>query len=150
MSLISTYSTPDRAMTDLTLLTDNRSDGVQIVRILNARGIKTAETFCVDEPGSDRRKKLAFWKGRGGVKVSTLHSFKGWEARLLIVFITKCRDDKDRALTYTGLTRLKRHQRGSCLTVICSEKFLKPFGKRWPDYQEATKRFDTASAVFPV
>jgi hypothetical protein len=118
MAFITTQDSPTRAMTDLTVLTDNRAIGVEIVRRLNTLGIKTTETFslCDGQEGhQDRRKKLAFWKGRERIKVATIHSFKGWEARLLVVLITKAKSQKDHALIYTGMTRLKKHQDGSNL-----------------------------------
>jgi hypothetical protein len=40
------------------------------------------------------------------------------------------------ALFYTGITRLKRHPLGSCLTVVCAEEKLKNFGRIWNSFQE--------------
>jgi superfamily I DNA/RNA helicase len=116
--------------------------GVDIVNILNARGIRTAETFILANEagkaaaGEERRKKLAFWQGNPRVKVTTLHSYKGWEGRTLIVGLTRGRTPTDRALIYSGLTRLKRHPAGSFLTVVCCAETLCEFGALWPDFSD--------------
>ncbi|MBS0527721.1 MAG: UvrD-helicase domain-containing protein [Proteobacteria bacterium] len=134
----------ESAMTDLTVLVDRVEVGELIVAALRERNIKTIDTFAPahesDKTRSreDRRKKLAFWKGASSVKVTTLHSFKGWEARLLVVCLTNAGSSMAMAAAYAGLTRLKRHPQGSALTVVCSDQRLRPFGKRWPTYIDAT------------
>lgn len=130
------------AVTDLTVLVDRIDVGVEVVNILNGRGIRTAETFALANEagkaagGEERRKKLAFWKGSPRVKVTTLHSFKGWEGRTLIVGLTRGRTSRDRALIYSGLTRLKRHPAGSFLTVVCCSESICEFGALWPDLSD--------------
>jgi hypothetical protein len=135
-----------RAMSDLTLLTDNIDDGANISKKLEAMGIKTVHTFSQAtntsslKPGEDRRKKLGFWKGDSRVKLTTLHSFKGWEGRLIVLNITHAQTLKDLALVYTGLTRLKKHPLGSCMTVVCSDRSLSRYGKCWPTSPQGQKR----------
>lgn len=130
------------AVTDLTVLVDRIDVGVDIVNILNGRGIRTAETFALANEGGkaagaeERRKKLSFWKGSPRVKVTTLHSYKGWEGRTLIVGLTRGKTPSDRALIYSGLTRLKRHPAGSFLTVVCGSENLCEFGALWPDFSD--------------
>lgn len=65
------------------------------------------------------------------IRVTTLHSFKGWEARLLIVVIDRANDDDQLALIYTALTRLQKHVFGSKITVICSARNLATYGREW-------------------
>jgi hypothetical protein len=135
--LIVTDTNRDRAIADLTLLTDSIDHGLKIVSALKEKGVNTVHTFSHKEAGrEDRRKKLGFWKGDARVKVTTLHSFKGWESRLLVLCISKVRTQRDLALFYTGITRLKRHPLGSCLTVVCAEEKLKDIGKTWSTYRE--------------
>jgi len=132
------------AMTDMTVLVDRIDVGELVVAALRERNIKTIDTFAPagesDKTGSkeDRRKKLAFWKGVPSIKVTTLHSFKGWEARLLILCLTNAGSSMAMAAAYAGLTRLKRHPQGSALTVVCSDRRLRSFGKSWPTYVDAT------------
>ena len=76
-------------------------------------------------------EKTSFWKGSPKIKISTLQSFKGWEARLILINITSFKF-KQKTLFYTGLTRLKKHPQGSFLTIICADKQLESFGKEIP------------------
>lgn len=53
-----------------------------------------------------RAKKVAFWLNSGTMKLSTVHSFKGWEAHTVFLFI----DDKSNdELIYTGITRARQN-----------------------------------------
>ena len=72
-----------------------------------------------------RRKKLAFWKGNPTVKISTFHSFKGWEARLLVINVTEIKYLMDSTLFYIGLTRVKKHPKGSFLSIVTPNAELK-------------------------
>lgn len=59
-----------------------------------------------------RVKKNSFWMKTGTVKLSTVHSFKGWEIDTLFLFIEKEEDNKEFAnaeLIYTGLTRARKN-----------------------------------------
>lgn len=59
-----------------------------------------------------RIKKNNFWMKTGTVKLSTVHSFKGWEIDTLFLFIEKEGDEKEFAnaeLIYTGLTRARKN-----------------------------------------
>ena len=63
-----------------------------------------------------RTKKNHFWMKTGTLKLSTTHSFKGWEVNTLFLFIEKFiekkQEDKDftnEELVYTALTRAKRN-----------------------------------------
>ena len=117
------------ANADITVLTADMAIGGGIVRRLSKRGIRAVDTFGPEH----RRKKMGFYMGDASVKATTLHSFKGWEARLLVVCITDARDPRSLALAYAGLTRLKRSSEGSWLTVICSAPKLDDFGHRFQE-----------------
>lgn len=55
-------------------------------------------------------KKNNFWMKTGTVKLSTVHSFKGWEIETLFLFIEQEEDEFTNAeIIYTGLTRAKRN-----------------------------------------
>ena len=54
-------------------------------------------------------KKLHFWMNSGTIKISTIHSFKGWESEVVFLIVEK-REDYSVSfdeLLYTGLTRCK-------------------------------------------
>jgi hypothetical protein len=59
-----------------------------------------------------RRKKNHFWMKTGTVKLSTVHSFKGWEIDTLFLFIENGEDSNQFTnveLIYTALTRARRN-----------------------------------------
>ena len=108
-------------------------------RIERTLGIRVAHTFS-NAPDSELRQrqsrplKRAFWGGNGQIKATTIHSFKGWEARYLLIYIDDVwKTSAMPALFYTALTRLLRHEGGSSLTVVSSCPALRDFGQRFFD-----------------
>lgn len=84
-----------------------------------------------------REAKLNLRPGCAKIVATTPHSFKGWEASHLVVYVEKIESEKDRAAFYTALSRLKRHNNGAVLTVVssCSSPKLEQFGrKHFPDF----------------
>ena len=120
------------ANADICLLTDDQQAGAEVVRSMRERNIRAVTTFN-DRGVESKRLKMGFWMGDARIKVTTLHSFKGWESRLLVVHVSRAFTDEARALIYTGLTRLKRSVQGSHLTVVCTAPELANFGRRWPE-----------------
>ncbi len=126
------------AIPDITFLSSNQKFGIEVVGNIGKEGVKTVHTYSEDSSQS-RRKKMGFYMGDARIKATTLHSFKGWEGRALVIYIGEKVDKKSLALIYTGLTRLKRHMDGSYLTIVncCSE--LTEFGKSWDEYENKIK-----------
>lgn len=122
------------AIPDITFLAGNQKFGREVVGKIGMKGIKTVHTFGNDSRES-RRMKMGFYMGDARIKATTLHSFKGWESRALVLYIGHARDKRSRALIYTGMTRLKRHVKGSFLTVVCSAAELEEYGETWPDFE---------------
>jgi hypothetical protein len=127
----------DTAYSDLVFIAPHDEIGREFVREFKQNGVNVLHTFDKDDATS-RRQKLAFWQGAPNMKATTLHSFKGWEARHLIVCIDSMGKSTDPALLYTALTRLRQHQNGSALTVVSSCPELHEFGQSWPDFQDLT------------
>ena len=125
----------DTAIPDITFLCANNT-GRAVVEKLNERKIYPVHTFDLNK-NIARRQKRAFFQGSANIKATTLHSFKGWEARHLVVFVGRAVRREDLALIYTALTRLRRHEHGSVLTVVCSCPELEEFGRSWPEFVRA-------------
>jgi hypothetical protein len=63
----------------------------------HAEGLKLEDQFedaeidlcslCVEDPDHDRGPKHAFWRLDPRLKLSTIHSFKGWEADVIVVLL---------------------------------------------------------------
>ena len=132
--MLITHEQAGLSMSDVTILVDSQRLGLNIVKLLAERNIQCIHTFTDADSQSNRAKKLAFFMGDGRVKVTTIHSFKGWETRFLLICVGHANNAGTMPLLYTGMTRLKWHQLGSFLTIICSEPSLKDYGVTWPDF----------------
>lgn len=125
----------DLSISDIVFLCSGQKFGYQVACDLEQKGIKTAHTFGRSS-ADKRRKKSYFFMSSPTIKATTLHSFKGWEARAIVIHIDEYIDKSFFPLIYTGLTRLKRHQKCSYLTVVCACDKLSTFGQTWEDYKE--------------
>lgn len=62
-----------------------------------------------------RGMKFNFWANRGVIKLSTIHSFKGWEVDTLLLILENEQQDNvgeeivTKELIYTGITRCRRN-----------------------------------------
>lgn len=124
---------------DITFLCDGKQVGMQVVDALGLKNVKTIHTFSKDDR-EGRRLKLGFYMGDARVKATTIHSFKGWETRALVLYVQHARGQDALAKVYAGMTRLKRHFDASYLTVVCSAPELEAYGRRWPVFERATAR----------
>ena len=135
----------DTAIPDIVFLTPSNDTGLVFVEKCEEKGVHVLDTFAQEDQEPDpfgqgdrnfrkyensRRKKLAFFLGNARIKATTLHSFKGWEGRHLILYVSRIASAEDSALFYTALTRLKKHPNGSMLTVVSSCPELYNFGER--------------------
>lgn len=125
------------AVADLVCIVDREDTGLGVVRELRERKVRVLHTFGVgdnrrEQDEDSRRKKLAFYKGDARVKVTTIHSFKGWESRALVVQVSNAFDTRGLSLAYVAITRLKRDDHGCYLTVVCSAPELQEYGATWP------------------
>lgn len=129
---------------DVTVAVANKMLAVTLIQKLETANIKVTHTFDLKadpdhgkpaDNRQERRKKLHFYKGDARVKITTIHSLKGLESRSLILCLDRLNPALSGKLLYTGMTRLKRSDEGSHLTVVSSVPELIPHGRTWPDYQ---------------
>lgn len=138
------------AIPDIVFLTPSAKIGREVTCMLQEKNVKTVNTYAADSRAA-KRQKMGFYMGDARIKATTLHSFKGWESRALVIFIGSSSDEKSLALIYTGLTRLKRHVDWSFLTVISCANKLNVFGTTWPEYEKIEKnRIVTTISTSPL
>jgi AAA domain/Nuclease-related domain len=126
-------TTPDIiAYPDLILLMPNHRLGLSCVDIIEAKGLKVLHIFSQDKK-EQKPRKMNFFMGAANIKACTIHSFKGWEARYMVIAID---DTTDLSAVYVAMSRLKRHTSGSHLTVVCSNPKLRNFGMTWPSFAD--------------
>ena len=120
------------ANADITFLADDLDVGSEVVAELATYGVRAAHTFA-REKKVQNRLKMAFYLGDARIKATTFHSFKGWESRLIVMHIRRAIGPEGLAAIYAALTRLKRSEYGSHLTVVCSAPELAELGAGWHD-----------------
>ncbi len=123
------------AYPDVTLLLPNHLIGLECVALVEKKGFNVLHIFSQSQR-EQKPKKMNFFMGDARIKACTIHSFKGWESRYMVIGIT---ESTDSATVYVAMSRLKRHAKGSHLTVVCSAPELKSYGETWPNYTEYTR-----------
>ena len=136
-SLMDQVEQTKMANVDIIMLASDKKSGAEVVNRLNNLNIQTVDTFDNNDDKC-RQQKMGFYMENAKIKATTIHSFKGWESPMLVLYITKADIDEDLAsLIYVGLTRLKRREEESWLTVVCCEPYFDDYGKNFPVYRPA-------------
>lgn len=123
-------SQPDLSPDDVVFLANSHDEGMQAVSVITAAGYPVHHLFTTDHRGRTVAKR-GFSPLAPGVKGCTFHSFKGWEARAVVMTIG--RYDADRRAAYVGLTRVKgdRSNRSAFITVVNGHGRLNDFRDRF-------------------
>jgi hypothetical protein len=105
--------------------------GLSVSSRLAKRGILVEHIFA-EEEDEQRHAKRRFWPGVAKLKGSTVHSFKGWESRGVVIVT----DDAAHAaaeLAYVALSRVKGDpaNRSAFVTVINTVPRLRLFKDRF-------------------
>ena len=113
---------------DMVILLPDHQYGSECVDHFKKHNIEVNHVF-----GNNRQStynKKSFWMGDSRLKMSTIHSFKGWEIKNIVLFIS---DDTYKnyhnldAIVYTAITRTREN-----LIVINANDRYKSFGKNLP------------------
>lgn len=123
------------AVPDITIVTQTKVVGREIVASLQALKIDVLHTFDGD-PRIEKKRKLYFFKGHPGIKVTTVRSFKGWESPTMLIALTDAQSVERLAEVYIALTRVKRTTTGSNVIAVCADARLRDYGRTWPSYCE--------------
>lgn len=119
---------------DIALLVGTHELGLRCVKALKTRGVEVVHVFGLNHK-EKKRGKLGFWMGDARMKAASVHSFKGWESRAIVVYVDRAGTPAERSAVYVALSRLKRCPTGSFLTVICSAPELEAYGRTWPAFE---------------
>ena len=102
---------------------------MECVRYFESKQIHVNHVFG-DESDTSRHHKKSFWMGDSRLKMSTIHSFKGWEVLSVILYIDEeFFGDLSHldAIIYTAITRSREN-----LIVLNSHSRYSEFGKSLP------------------
>jgi superfamily I DNA/RNA helicase len=120
---------------DIALLVPDRATGMAGLERFERRGIGVNHVFEDDEAARYHRHKKAFWMGDGRLKMCTIHSFKGWEARAVVLFIPEdwpSGESMMDRLVYTAITRTREN-----LVVFNANPRYRDFGRTLPHHWTA-------------
>ena len=121
---------------EVIVLIPTHEEGWGLVERFESMGFKTNHVF-EDEKRHHHHKK-SFWMGSPRLKMSTIHSFKGWElTNVIIVTPPETQQWKNRldAILYTSLTRARRN-----LIVFNRHPKYRDYGTGWPKYADFERR----------
>ena len=114
---------------DIIILLPTHQVGWSLVKYFNEKKIQVNHVF--EDDTNDHQHKRSFWMGDSRLKMSTLHSFKGWELMNVILIIppdgSGSEPDLD-SLIYTSLTRTR-----SNLIVFNRHSKYVEYGNTWPE-----------------
>lgn len=116
---------------DVVVLVANHRFGLSAVERLLPRYHQIVHVFA-HRDAEKRRRKVAFWMGRGGLKICTIHSFKGWEIDNVIIIWPSDAElggmsvEKRHALFYTALSRAMRN-----VVVLNANRGYDQYFKDW-------------------
>jgi len=121
---------PKYSIPDTTVIVDDSAIGMKLVEKLESLKFSVAHTFDKEHERS-RYLKETFFMSNATIKITTLHSFKGWETRALVMVIAHMNNKKKYPVFYSGMTRVKWHAHGSILVVVTSVPEIAEYGKTW-------------------
>ena len=110
---------------DIVILVPNHEEGLQLVESFEKRHIHVNHVFEDDE--EKKRNKRAFWMLDLQLKMSTIHSFKGWELINVILLTPELDTKKDGNLDYLMYVAMTR-TRGNLIVFNRNENYVE-FGK---------------------
>jgi len=70
----------------IAVLVPTHAEGLKLEGRFEDAGIDLC-SLCVEDPDHNRSPKHAFWRLDPRLKLSTIHSFKGWEADVIVVLL---------------------------------------------------------------
>lgn len=75
---------------DIAILTTNENTGAEIVKYVNTLDFKTSHVYDLKRQQDSERRRVEKWKFQGGtgrLKVSSYHSFKGWQTPNVLLIL---------------------------------------------------------------
>jgi len=115
---------------DMVMLLPSHKYGKECVQFFKEKNVEVNHVFENEEEAKFHPHKKAFWMGDGRLKMSTIHSFKGWELLNIVLYIPKKAPESNNrldAIVYTAITRTREN-----LIVLNSHRRYDEFGDRFP------------------
>ena len=89
---------------EIVILVPKNSTGIELVEFFKGMGVEVDHVFV---EGKKWRNKKTFVSGNGRLRISTIHKFKGWEAKNVIMLVPTdwAGDENLDSIVYTAMTR---------------------------------------------
>lgn len=95
---------------DIVFLADTHEDGEQLVEAaISDTGTQFQSIFDSKNRRRQQERKRSFWPGAGGYRFCSVHSFKGWESRVVVYLVSERSTIEQ---LYVALTRLRGEPEG--------------------------------------
>ena len=118
---------------DTVILLPDKTFGLECVKYFESiKNMKVNHVFENEDEKRYHKQKKSFWMGDSRIKISTIHSFKGWEVLNVIFFIPENfygGDEVYDRVVYTAMTRTRQN-----LIVINAHKRYYEFGEGLPKF----------------
>ena len=119
---------------DIIVLVPTHVEGLSLVEMFDKKSkIKVNHVFDPNHHNENKsnKNKMSFWMGDSRLKMSTIHSFKGWES-INVIILTPAKEENYSELDnilYTSITRT----RANMFVFNRLEKYNE-YGEGWPKY----------------
>jgi len=114
---------------DIIMLVPTHKEGWKLVEHFTSNGIEVNHVF--EDESKNHHNKRSFWMGDSRLKMSTIHSFKGWELMNIVLLMPKPEEYEVKAkldkIVYTSITRTRAN-----LIVLNRHPRYRDYGKTWP------------------
>jgi superfamily I DNA/RNA helicase len=120
---------------DIVILLPTRIMGMEAAEYFDKTlHIEVNHVFEGERESKYHRHKKAFWLGDSRLKMSTIHSFKGWEAVHVVLLIPEEWNGLENldALVYTAMTRTRK----TLIVLNCNERYVE-YGRSLPSEWDA-------------
>ena len=115
---------------DMVMLLPTHKAGMEAVSSFRQMKVDVNHVFETESEKSFHPSKKAFWMGDSRLKISTIHSFKGWELLNIMMYIPHQAAESESqldAMVHTALTRKKEN-----LIVLNAHARYQEFGSKFP------------------
>ena len=123
-------NSPDIHPSDIVVLLPNKEFGIRYAEhFVKEKKIEVNHVFENQTEERYHRRKKAFWMGDSRIKMSTIHSFKGWESLNVILLIPQYSIEEFEIynrILYTAMTRTRQN-----LIILNSNERYKAFGMKF-------------------
>lgn len=125
---------------DIVILLPSIENGMRAVREFKSQNIDINHVFDPDKKNGPGRNKKSFWMGDSRLKISTIHSFKGWESLHVILVIPASWGGKENlnSLVYTAMTRSKKN----LIVLNCNNNYWE-FGEDFEEKEELLEEIES-------